>query len=98
MIYSLDDLKRACPTFFHPDAMRFFNARSIGIHPAGAKSGYFVGSKRFRDEPRIYEVRRYWTDDEGVVHLDSPEDFDTRPAAHLAAAAKARADVRHLAG
>ena len=99
IIGTIADLKRdvIAGHFFDKATMSFFNSRvESGIYRTGPRTGYFVTSEQFEDEPRHYTVRAYGSED-GVTagRISSVDEFygmATRSAARDAADELARKD------
>lgn len=85
--------------FFDRDTLRFFRSRVDRLVWSGPTGHYFVTSEQHVHEglgikqPRRYTVRR--ADDEGRIHTESFQEFETLRAAR--SAAKRRAEqTEHL--
>ena len=99
IIGTIADLKRdvIAGHFFDKATMSFFNSRvESGIYRTGPRTGYFVTSEQFEDEPRHYTVRAYGSEDgvtaDGISTVDGFYGMVTRSAARDAAGELARKD------
>ena len=99
IIGTIADLKRdvIAGYFFDKATMSFFNSRvESGIYRTGPRTGYFVTSEQFEDEPRHYTVRAYRPEDGvtagGISTVDEFYGMATRSAARDAACELARKD------
>lgn len=94
IIGTVADLKRdvIAGYFFDKATMSFFNSRvESGIYRTGPRTGYFVTSEQFEDEPRHYTVRHY-SPEVGIATVDEFYGMATRSAARDAAHELARKD------
>ena len=99
IIGTIADLKRdvIAGHFFDKGTMSFFKSRvESGIYRTGPRTGYFVTSEQFEDEPREYTVRAYKPEDGvtagGISTVDEFYGMATRSAARDAACELARKD------
>ena len=87
IIGTIADLKRdvIAGHFFDKGTMSFFKSHvESGIYRTGPRTGYFVTSEQFEDEPRQYTVRRYGPE-LGIVTVDEFYGMATRDEARDAA-------------
>ena len=99
IIGTIADLKRSSLAghFFDRNTMDFFNSRiESGIYRTGPRTGYFVTSELFEEDPRDYTVRRYGPENSvpwgGISTVDEFCRMATRSAARDAARELARKD------
>ena len=99
IIGTIADLKRdvIAGHFFDKGTMSFFKSHvESGIYRTGPRTGYFVTSEQFEDEPRHYTVRAYGSEDGvtagGISSVDELYGMATRSAARDAADELARKD------
>ena len=92
IIGTIADLKRdvIAGHFFDKGTMSFFKSHvESGIYRTGPRTGYFVTSEQFEDEPREYTVRAYKPEDGvtagGISTVDEFCGMATRSAARDAA-------------
>ena len=94
IIGTIADLKRdvIAGHFFDKGTMSFFKSRvESGIYRTGPRTGYFVTSEQFEEEPRHYTVRHY-RPEFGITTVDEFYEMATRSAARAAACELARKD------
>ena len=94
IIGTIADLKRdvIAGHFFDKGTMSFFKSHvESGIYRTGPRTGYFVTSEQFEDEPRQYTVRRCGPE-LGIVTVAEFYGMATRSAARDAARELARKD------
>ena len=87
IIGTIADLKRdvIAGHFFDKGTMSFFKSHiESGIYRTGPRTGYFVTSEQFEDEPRQYTVRRYGPE-LGIATVDEFYGMATRDEARDAA-------------
>ena len=87
IIGTIADLKRdvIAGHFFDKGTMSFFKSHiESGIYRTGPRTGYFVTSEQFEDEPRQYTVRAYKPED-GVTTVGEFYGMATRDEARDAA-------------
>ena len=99
IIGTIADLKRdvIAGHFFDKGTMSFFRSRvESGIYRTGPRTGYFVTSEQFEDEPREYTVRAYKPEDGvtagGISTVDGLYGMATLDEARDAARERASAD------
>lgn len=87
IIGTIADLKRdvIAGHFFDKGTMSFFKSRvESGIYRTGPRTGYFVTSEQFEEEPRHYTVRHY-RPEFGITTVDEFYEMATRDEARDAA-------------
>ena len=99
IIGTVADLKRdvIAGHFFDKGTMSFFKSHvESGIYRTGPRTGYFVTSEQFEEDPRQYTVRRYtvrhYCPEFGISMVDEFYGMATRSAARDAAHELARKD------
>lgn len=94
IIGTIADLKRdvIAGHFFDKGTMSFFKSHiESGIYRTGPRTGYFVTSEQFEDEPRQYTVRHYGPEF-GITTVGEFYGMATRDEARDAARERSSAD------
>ena len=94
IIGTIADLKRdvIAGHFFDKGTMSFFKSHvESGIYRTGPRTGYFVTSEQFEDEPRQYTVRHYCPEF-GITTVGEFYGMATRDEARDAARERCRVD------